>query len=259
MQAIQIFNTRPIERAAALSIALRQLGYQVHELPLLALSACDLDAVLEQQFLALGDADIIVVVSPIAAQLGVKYYRQLGLDWKNIQQKQWIAVGEGTQRTLAEYGLSSVCPTIETSEGMLALVELQDCYHKTIAFWRGIGGRTFMMQQLQQQGCRILNMLLYTRQQPENMDAMQTLTHLPAVILISSEASWNNWLKLCAESSYAQNSLSKNIYLVLGDRVSDIVQAYFAAYPVPAVVKTLMDLKANSIHHSIQQYLNYEQ
>ncbi len=259
MQAIQIFNTRPVERATALSIALRQLGYQVYELPLLTLSARDLDAVLEQQFLALSDADIIVVVSPIAAQLGIKYYRQLGLDWKQIHKKQWIAVGEGTQRALAEFGLNSVCPTIETSEGMLELVELQDCYHKTIAFWRGIGGRTFMMQQLQQQGCRILNMLLYTRQQPESTDAMQILTHLPAVILISSEASWNNWLKLCAQSSYAQTCLAKNIYLVLGERVSDIVHTYFASQTVPAVVKTLMDLKANSIHHSVQQYLNYEQ
>ncbi|TXJ07347.1 MAG: uroporphyrinogen-III synthase [Acinetobacter sp.] len=259
MATMRIVNTRPRERAAKLSSELIALGYQVQELPLLELCALPLDEILIQQFRALQHADMIVVVSPIAVQLGMQYYQQLGYVSTLLQQKHWIAVGKSTQHMLLQYGIQSVCPVIETSEGMLQLPILQDCRQQTVAFWRGIGGRTLMMQQLQQQGCHILNMLLYTRRQPTTPnDVQEQLAYLPASILLSSEESWNNWLKLAMQYPLLQQQLAQQIYLVLGERVSQVVRDYFSTQATKVTILTLTDLTAQTIHQQLQQYQVHE-
>lgn len=257
---MQIFNTRPQARAQALSQALQALGYEVFELPLLALKPLPLDDVLRSQFREFCSAEIVVVVSRIAAQLGVQYYRELGLDMALLQQKKWIAVGRSTQLALQEYALHSECPSVETSEGMLQLDVLNHLQDKTIAFWRGIGGRTLMMQHLQKQGCHIQNILLYSRQCPQYNRAELAIkfSHLPAIILISSEESWKNWLKLCQDFVQAPQCLGQNIYIVLGDRVSQVVQHYFDNRQTVATILTVHHLDVHTIHQRLQQHMGYE-
>ncbi|MFU8925309.1 uroporphyrinogen-III synthase [Acinetobacter puyangensis] len=257
---MQIFNTRPQARAQPLNQALQALGYEVFELPLLALKPLPLDAALRSQFQAFCSADIVVVVSHIAAQLGVQYYRELGLDMALLQQKKWIAVGRSTQLALQEYALHSECPKVETSEGMLQLEVLHHLQDKTIAFWRGIGGRTLMMQHLQKQGCHIQNILLYSRQCPQYnpVELAIKFSHLPAIILISSEESWKNWLLLCQDFIQAQKALGQNIYIVLGDRVTQVLQHYFCDHNVVATILTVHHLDAHTIHQRLQQHMGYE-
>lgn len=251
-----IINTRPSERAASLSHELRQLGFQVTELPLLVLQPLELDEALKQQFMAFLNADMVVVVSPIAVQLGMQYSQELGFSFEQLRQKQWIAVGQSTQNALLDYGLQSLCPAIETSEGMLQLPLLDECKGQVVAFWRGIGGRTLMMDQLQRRDCQIINMLLYRRQLPvySIQDLTQVFTVLPAIILISSEESWKNWLFLCQRNQTIFERLHNNIYVVLGDRVTQVMQNYFAHHDLEVSIVTVHHLNASMIHQQLQQY-----
>ena len=251
---MRIINTRPTDRAAPLTQALQQLGYEVFELPLLELTPLPLKDQLRQQFQQLLSADIVVVVSSIAAQLGVEYARQCNIELSQLQRLKWVAVGQATQQTLLALGLTSQCPVIENSEGMLSLDFFKDCHQQTVAFWRGIGGRTLMMQQLADQGCTLLNMILYRRQMPVlSQGALAGSAQRPSMLLVSSEASWKNWLLLRQQSTFLQENFIDYDYLVLGSRVSQVIKQDLQALGHSARVIEVEQLRAEHIHHVLQQ------
>lgn len=242
---MKFINTRPIDRAEALSSALQQRGHHVLNLPLLSLQPLALNTQLIEQYTALTSVDAVVVVSPIAVEIGLAYYQKLGFLLEDLAKIQWIAVGQATQHALMQMGLNSVVPEVETSEGMLSLPELNQYIGKKIAFWRGIGGRTFMMEQLQMQGTEIVNMLLYTRGMPDtSKHHVQQKLSQGDIVLISSEASWKNWLKLLALTTYSAHFFK---YIVLGERVSAILQQAEQVY------YTVYKLSVDEIHQRILQ------
>src|SRR5690606_15173320 len=121
----------------------------------------------------------------------------------DLQPIRWVAVGEKTAEVLREYGVHSDIPHVETSEGMLSLASLQNLPAGTqIAFWRGEGGRQFMMQTLLDQGMQVHNFVLYQRECPassvQKMAAVRSrlIQSSEFWMMISSEASWLNWLML---------------------------------------------------------------
>lgn len=220
-------NTRPQNRALTLTKALIEAGYQVEALPLLELVAEPFSKALQQLYQQLNDTQIIVVVSPTAVEVGMHYLQLADMQLEQLKHIQWVAVGQATAQALAHYGIESHIPEVENSEGMLDLPILTQQNHlKKIAFWRGLGGRQFMMQQLQQQGVVLLNFVLYQRQCPE-----ESIVYFPnilkkldsnqcAAVLISSEASWNYWRQLNAQNHNAV----KWIYLVLGERLVQVLE-----------------------------------
>lgn len=230
--AITLFvNTRPADRAQPLTAVLRQNGYQVVELPLLELQACPYSSTLDILFQRLPEVQCIVVVSPTAVSIGMQYLQQSGVLLAQLQHIQWIAVGKTTADCLAEYGIDALIPEVETSEGMLSLplFSEQNDLNK-IAFWRGEGGRQFMMQQCLDRQIEVINFVLYQRALPEqSWHVFQQLDvcfshlspNLKKWVCISSEASWNNWKLLC---QHAPDVLNQMHYLVLGQRLSEILQ-----------------------------------
>lgn len=219
-------NTRPEDRAASLTQALLVAGYQVESLPLLALVAEPFSDSLQTLYQQLEETQVIVVVSPTAVEIGMRYLQQAGIQLAQLEHIQWIAVGQATAHALAKFDIVSDVPEVENSEGMLELPILKQRENlNKIAFWRGEGGRQFMMQQLQQRGVSILNFVLYRRQCPEKSrtDFFNILRKLnsnqPAAVLISSEASWCNWLQLCGQ--YPNDV--QWVYLTLGERLTKIL------------------------------------
>lgn len=249
-------NTRPVERAAALTAAVRAQAIDVLELPLLALEARPLTADLEAQLKAIIQANVIVVVSPIAVEVGMQYLKQLNIELAELRHIEWIAVGQTTADCLAHYGFASHVPQVETSEGMLTLPVLQHLKNGArIAFWRGEGGRQFMMQHLADLGHCIENLLLYQRRCPESA-RIQLENHLnsfaiaaPRIVLMTSEASWLNWLALC--ESYS-NIIANSEYWVLGQRLANIVQVYQQKYQLPLTMHILDDLKTERLVAQLQ-------
>ena len=277
-----LINTRPAERANALSKDLQALGYSVYELPLLSLEPIAFNVELEAQFAQFKHAEIVVVVSPIAVELGMQYASQCNISLAELQKKQWIAVGQSTQKALGKYKIDSQCPTVETSEGMLQLPILNDLISAQsskskhtkslrIAFWRGIGGRTLMMDELIAQGCTVLNILLYRRAMPNyTVDDLKKLApQLPTTILISSEQSWKNWQQLTTQlvehAIISKDIFSENQYVVLGDRVSQVLRDdLFPDYRLQdnlvdsAQILTVQHLQANEIDSVVQNRNNVE-
>ena len=249
-------NTRPVDRAASLTMALEQQAVEVYPLPLLELLPRAWSHDLERLYQQLVYTQVIVVVSPSAVQFGMAHLLQSGLTVSDLQHIQWIAVGQKTAQALAEYGLGSVVPEVETSEGMLQLPVLQNlASDASIAFWRGEGGRQFMMDTLMQHGRLILNFVLYERRCPnetmqQQAELIQCLSeHNHYVALISSEASWLNWLALLDTNIQL---LQQGHFLVLGERLAQILKQYQQQMHVPFKMSVLKDLKTATIVQLLQ-------
>lgn len=223
-------NTRPTDRAEALSSALFAHDVKVIDLPLLELKSFPLSSHLIDLFDELFHVNIVVVVSPTAAEIGMAYLQQQHINLKSLSHLRWIAVGKKTAEYLNKYGIDSFVPSVETSEGMLQLPILNQLHiGSKVAFWRGEGGRQFMMEQLQQRGMKVLNFVLYERNCPlQSINEIHKIALILQqepfyIMLLSSEASWLNWLKLIQFNS---SLLNRGQYWVLGDRLFQLLHDY---------------------------------
>ena len=244
-------NTRPKARAQELSLALAQAEIQVLDVPLLELKACGWSTELQDLYQQLPKASCIVVVSPSAVEYGMAGLQRSGLTLLDLQALQWIAVGEKTAQALAGYGIQSLVPEIETSEGMLQIPCLQNLSSSAcIAFWRGQGGRQFMMETLQQQGVSILNFVLYQRSCPEQtlqkfeQVVAQLQQHQSYSVLISSEASWLNWLMLMQQHP---NLFAHGHFMALGERLFQLLLNAQAQQHLEFHLHLLSDLSTKTI------------
>ena len=244
-------NTRPQDRAEELSHALRLAHIDVVDLPLLELLPQAWSEDLSALYRQLPDAQVIVVVSPTAVQIGMAYLKQSGITLNQLKHIQWIAVGDRTAQALAQYGISAEVPKVETSEGMLQLPVLKTLNSgQCLAFWRGKGGRMFMMDQLKQQGMRILNFVLYERRCP--VFPQQYLANIFSLLekqkqyamVVSSEAGWLNWIQLM---QHQKHLIAKGHYLVLGERLYQVVSNYKKNQATCFNITRLTDLKTDSI------------
>lgn len=251
-------NTRPAARAKALSQCMEQAGFIVFDLPLLALQAQDYTSQLQQQFQQLVYVQAIVVVSPTAAEIGMHYLKQSQVELATLTHITWIAVGQKTADSLAKYGIQASVPALETSEGMLQLplfTQRQDL--QKVAFWRGVGGRQLMMQQCQQRGLEVINMVLYHRHCP--VEAVSQFEQLrlylqhdpqPYVICISSEASWQHWCQLCEQAPVV---LQQGNYLVLGSRLYNVLQNFSKQRGICFNITQLEYLDERTVLNTLQQ------
>lgn len=251
-------NTRPTDRAQTLTQCLTQAGVAVVELPLLVLSARPFSPELQTLYQRLCDTDVIVVVSPTAVEIGMQYLQQSGLHLAQLEHIEWIAVGQTTAQALKKYQIESLVPAVETSEGMLGLSIFENRENlKKIAFWRGEGGRQFMMQHCQSRQIEVLNFVLYERHLPattlEKYTAMLLILSdfsVPYVVCISSEASWLNWLDLNVSNL---NLVQQCHYLVLGERLYQILQEHKRKAGMCFNISILDNLKASTVLQQIQQ------
>ena len=100
-------NTRPQDRASTLTEALVDAGYQVATLPLLELKAEPFSFELQQLYQQLEQTQVIVVVSPTAVEVGMRYLQQANIDLVQLTHIQWIAVGQATAQALAKFKIES--------------------------------------------------------------------------------------------------------------------------------------------------------
>ncbi|WP_343683072.1 uroporphyrinogen-III synthase [Acinetobacter baylyi] len=247
-----LINTRPADRAGELTQAVSAQGYRVENLPLLVLKKKPFSAHLKQLYQQLDQSQLIVVVSPTAVEIGMQYLQKANISLSSLSHIRWVAVGKSTAKALQYYGISAEIPQVETSEGMLQLPVFQMLKSfRQVAFWRGEGGRQLMMQQLIDQGVRLLNFILYDRQCPESAtQKILSIAHdiaqdkQPVWVLITSEASWLNWLSLIQPHAALFRDCH---YLVLGERLEQILTIYQNQHQLSFNMIRLENLKASSI------------
>lgn len=220
---LHVLNTRPAERAGALTQALLAADCRVSELALLTLQACELtveDQAALQQF---AQHALTVVISPTAAQLGLAHLERLGVRVHDVQME-WIAVGQATAQRLRQAGLDPEVPTLETSEGVVALPAFNRCVaSRRVMIWRGEAGRDLIQLTLQQQAVDLSNLALYRRIKPVDLAAdwskILAVHGWPDVVLISSGEAWQHWQQLTTEAA------TRPWLLVLGQRLYQQLQS----------------------------------
>lgn len=240
-----VLNTRPADRAAALTTHLRQVGYQVSELPLLAFERCLLSCSDQQALQQIAIQSVVVVISPIAAQLGLAQVAQFGINVADLPIR-WIAVGQATAQVLRQSGLSPTVPTLETSEGVVALPEIEQlAAGQRVMVWRGKAGRELIQLQLQQQQVYLSNLELYRRVSPprlvEDWSVILQQVGWPDVVLISSAEAWRQWQAL------TQTEANNAGLLVLGQRLFQQLQ------PLTARLLRVPDLQPLTIGQALQE------
>ncbi|MDE2420994.1 MAG: uroporphyrinogen-III synthase [Gammaproteobacteria bacterium] len=229
-------NTRPVDRAQPLTLALQAAGWCVTELPLLELLPLPLD---KQDQITLSQlveqpVRVIVVVSPTAARLGLDALAALNIVPAQLNIR-WLAVGHGTAKVLSHVGIQPEVPALESSEGLIASSALSDLIpNEWVMVWRGIGGRELVQECLLARGVRLQVINLYQRQLPiqtqtswnndwltdgiinssvQQINKKDSFPH--HVVLLSSGESWRYWQMLAGEAALTP------WLLVLGQRLMD--------------------------------------
>ncbi|MBS1148145.1 MAG: uroporphyrinogen-III synthase, partial [Proteobacteria bacterium] len=155
-----VLVTRPAHQAAALVRMIQSAGGEAFVFPALeieAVPAPNLSASLAQ----LATADIVIFISPNAAQFGMAAIRVLPAA------SRIFAVGPGTARVLQAQGISDVVtPDGQDSEALLALPQLQDVKDKRVVIVRGVGGRPLLAESLAARGAVVHYLECYRRVRP---------------------------------------------------------------------------------------------
>ena len=240
-----VLNTRPADRAMPLTHQLRQAGHQVSELALLTFEPCVLSLTDQQALQQIRLNSVVVVISPIAAQLGLAHLDALGVLVQALP-IQWVAVGQATAAVLRQARLTPVVPTLENSEGVVALPEIEHLAAMQQAMiWRGEAGRELIQFRLQQRQIQLHNLELYRRIRPPQLD--QQWKKLlqdrgwPEVVLISSAETWRHWQHL------AGTDATRPWLLVLGGRLFEQLRL------LSSQVIKLTDLQPLTIGQALQE------
>ena len=98
LAGLNIINTRPANRAQPLTDALMQKGALVTDIPLVENIPLALSAEHRQYLLNLDLYDVVFVVSPTAAKLGLALLSDYWPQWPIAVQ--WLAIGEATAEVL---------------------------------------------------------------------------------------------------------------------------------------------------------------
>lgn len=161
----RVLLTRSPQDNQRLAAGLQAAGIASHSLPLLDLQPLPETPQQRSLMLALDRYHAVMVVSPLAARLGLE---RLDRYWPQPPVGQyWFAVGAGTAAPLADYGLPVIYPQQgQDSEALLALpvwAELLQRPDLRVLIWRGQGGREYLANQVRAVGGQVDYLELYER------------------------------------------------------------------------------------------------
>lgn len=163
-----IVVTRPRAQADALAEAIAAAGGEALRFPLLEISPADDPAPLARAAAELDRYALAVFISPNAVAYSLPAI---------LAQAPWpvrttpAAVGQGTVKALAEYGIGGCVAPSERfdSEALLALPELDAgrVAGRKVAIFRGDGGRELLADTLRERGATVDGIACYRRSSPE--------------------------------------------------------------------------------------------
>jgi uroporphyrinogen-III synthase len=155
--------TRPARMAASFKAAVRKLGGVALGLPGMGLRAVDDGAGASKSLRASSAADIAIFISPNA----VRFAFELNPDLHFDRTTRVFAIGAGTARTLARYGIThAIHAQRQDSDGLLALPELARVSALRIVVIGAAGGRDVLTQTLSRRGAVLQSIHVYQRCAP---------------------------------------------------------------------------------------------
>jgi uroporphyrinogen-III synthase len=160
-----IVVTRPLEHAPALAERIRGAGGEPLLFPTIEILPPESPDKVHEVIARLDDFHLAVFVSPTAV-LRANAMVSARRSWPEALRV--AAVGEGTAATLRECGFRDVISPREgaDSEALAALAELQDLRGRSVALFRGEGGREWLRGELEKRGARVVYAECYRRSRP---------------------------------------------------------------------------------------------
>jgi uroporphyrinogen-III synthase len=130
-----------------------------------------------------------------------------------------LCVGKSTARILHPLFPNIIVPEIESSEGLLALPELQQVDNKQIVIAKGVGGRPLLEETLIQRGALVECYDLYERvSTPKSKIDLSILKHDFEYVIVTSVELLNALLELTTE-------LNEKYWIVTSQRIADVAYA----------------------------------
>jgi uroporphyrinogen-III synthase len=162
-----VLVTRPAGQADALCAAVEAAGYTAHNQPLLELHAlAELPPSQRQLLLDLDRYQHVIFISGNAVHFGMPciedYWPQVPVGLT------WYAIGGATAALLHGFGIEAVTPgAAMTSEGLLAVPQLQTVLDQRILIIKGEGGRATLREELLRRGATVDELACYRRACPD--------------------------------------------------------------------------------------------
>ncbi len=241
---LRILNTRAKHQAATLSAAIQNAGGVPIELPLLSIEPTGAQWV---KTLPNGlQADFAIFISPNAVDAFFKHIPPQTLP----KSMHIFALGQGTARTLNTYGIhATACPKAADSEHMLTLIshDIKVLAEKTCLLIKGVGGRTYLLQELIKKGVDVHALDVYKRTLPaKNKDLITSLWCEDAldIILITSETALKHLFILFGEDK--KTWLCQKPCLVISKRLEHAARAMGIQH---ILVSTYEDIIETLIHN----------
>lgn len=188
-----ILVTRPAGQADALCARIEAAGGRALRLPVLAIESVEDSSRVQAGLAELGLYDLAIFISANALHFCLKALSPAG--WP--AQLPIAVVGRATARAVDDSGLRvALCPRADfSSEGLLALPELQRIQGKRILILRGQGGREHLREQLEARGAQVSYLEVYRRVRPDTdpqaLLACWRAGEIDAVLVASNESLQN--------------------------------------------------------------------
>ena len=167
LQGLNVLVTRPLHQQQALCDAIESLGGRAVSFPLIEIvpldQAADI-ANLKRRLDALEKYQLLIFISSNAAQFGAYWLSRC-----EVQIPPAVTVLAAGPRTAQTVSALLECSVVHaaagmTSEDLLNLPELQDVNEKSVAIFRGIGGRELLASTLSERGAQVDYLEVYQRQ-----------------------------------------------------------------------------------------------
>jgi uroporphyrinogen-III synthase len=162
-----VLVTRPEGQAEALLALLRAAGYRPVHQPLLTLEPVSALAPAQGQYLQdLDRFQHVIFISANAVRFGMACIENF---WPQLPVGiHWYAIGEATAALLVEHGVTPITPgDAMSSEGLLAVPELERVAGQRVLIVKGEGGRATLRQTLVARGASVDELACYRRRCPE--------------------------------------------------------------------------------------------
>lgn len=174
IQAVKILTTRPEAMAERLVLPLQAAGYQVSNVPLLAIEPLVLAPQQRQWLIDLDQFSRVVVISPSAADVLLEALEDYWPQWP--VGLSWYTVGKGTKVRLQQAGIEAFCPEQgDRSEDLLLHQDLQHLVGEKVVLAKGVGGRDLLYNTLTVRGAKVSILPLYKRVKPKLRPAQLAL------------------------------------------------------------------------------------
>jgi uroporphyrinogen-III synthase len=212
--------TKPEHQAKNLCAQIENLGGRCILFPTLTIKTLPAEQI-AKAISQLSSTDKIIFTSANAVHPVIPH-------WSALSSAAVFAVGPGTASALANLQITAKIPTEFSSEGLLALPDLQTVHHQQIVIFSGIGGRTRLQEELKKRGATVQKIAVYQRECPVLTAIFPPIEKISLVISTSEESLKNLWAMVGPEG---QTWLKEQRLLVISTEMQRLAQRLGFKHP----------------------------